>query len=169
MVIAHLPSGYLLSRFLFDRLGLSSGSKGILMFLGLLGAIFPDFDLIYFYWVDHGLVHHHRYFIHWPSFWLLLSIISVLWLKLSPLWISASAVKYAPLFFSLGGLSHVFLDAYVGDLWLFAPFYDKSFSLFHVPARYKPWWLNFIWHWTFIAELLLCVWAGIVYKKRGLL
>ena len=35
-----------------------------------------------------------------------------------------------------------------------------AFSLFTVSARYQPWWLNFILHWSFLLELAL--WAAAI-------
>jgi inner membrane protein len=68
--------------------------------------------------------------------------------------------------FSLNGLIHLFLDTIVGDIWWFAPFIDKSFALFIVPALYKPWWLNFLFHWSFALELAVVSWAAYLWKIR---
>jgi inner membrane protein len=57
------------------------------------------------------------------------------------------------------------LDSIVGDIWWFAPFVDKSFALFTVPALYHPWWLNFVLHWTFLLELLILLWAVNIWQK----
>lgn len=58
------------------------------------------------------------------------------------------------------------LDSVVGDIWWFAPFVDRPFALFTVPALYKPWWLNFFLHWSFALELAICAWALATYRRR---
>jgi inner membrane protein len=60
---------------------------------------------------------------------------------------------------------HLCLDSIVGDIWWLAPFVDRPFSLFTVPALYQPWWLNFLLHWSFGLELGLVVWAVFVWQR----
>jgi len=57
------------------------------------------------------------------------------------------------------------LDSIVGDIWWFAPFVDQRFSLFTVPALYKPWWLNFILHWSFALELAVVGSAVYLWRR----
>jgi len=64
------------------------------------------------------------------------------------------------------GVLHMLLDSIVGDIWWFAPFVDQAYALFNVPARYQPWWLNFLLHWSFALELALWVWAFVLYRAR---
>jgi len=61
--------------------------------------------------------------------------------------------------------AHLLLDTIVGDIWWFAPFIDKPFAFFTVPALYKPWWLNFLLHWSFALEL--AVFALAFYLLRN--
>jgi inner membrane protein len=56
------------------------------------------------------------------------------------------------------------LDSIVGDIAWLAPFSDERFALFEVPAIFKPWWLNFVLHWSFALELVLV--ASAVYCWR---
>lgn len=52
---------------------------------------------------------------------------------------------------------HLALDTVAGGvLWLW-PASDASFVLVEVPARHRPWYLNFVLHWTFWLELVLLV------------
>jgi hypothetical protein len=62
---------------------------------------------------------------------------------------------------------HLVLDSFVGDIWWFAPFIDRPYAMFTVPAIYTPWWLNFFLHWTFAVELGICVWALLIYRQRS--
>ncbi|GHT96641.1 hypothetical protein AGMMS49545_22150 [Betaproteobacteria bacterium] len=80
-----------------------------------------------------------------------------------PAW---KAWTFAALLFCSAALVHIILDTLVGDIWWLAPFYDKPYALFTVPARFFPWWLNFFLHWSFVAELLIWMWAIRLYRRR---
>jgi hypothetical protein len=60
------------------------------------------------------------------------------------------------------------LDSIVGDIWWFAPFIDKPYALFTVPAIYTPWWLNFILHWSFMLELVFVFCAVALWRRERL-
>lgn len=159
MFIAHGPCGYLLSIATLKRLSERPASSTVLIGAGVFGAIFPDIDLFYFYLIDERNTHHHRFFTHWPILWLGLLLCSA--------WVySKRRVGAAMLLFSLGGFSHMILDSLVSDIWWFAPFVDKPFSLAVVTDRYDPWWLNFLLHWSFAVELLICGCALALWRKR---
>lgn len=68
--------------------------------------------------------------------------------------------------FASAALLHIFLDTFVGDVWLFAPFIDQPYVFFEVSARYQPWWLNFIFHWSFFVEILICIIALILFIQK---
>lgn len=163
MFIAHLPSGYILSSLLLKRARQLPILTRTLMLVGVLGAVAPDFDLLYFYLVDNRQTHHHRYFVHWPILWFGMALVCMLWRQLAP----ASGRAIAALVFSLGGILHLLLDTFVGDIWWLAPFHDQPFALFSVPAVFKPWWLNFILHWSFVVELAIWLWALLIYRRRA--
>lgn len=157
MFIAHAPSGYLLG-VLLQRLRRSP----VILLACVIGATLPDLDLLYFYLVDGRQTHHHKYFSHWPLLWLGLTLPSAIWLGLR----RNSAATGAALAFALGGMLHMLLDSFVGDIWWLAPFHDQVYALFSVPARFQPWWLNFVLHWSFIAELAICLAALVLYLYR---
>jgi hypothetical protein len=163
MFIAHAPSGYLLATAMIRKLGASHVAAATVIFATIAGALVPDLDMFYYYLVDHGKVHHHRYVTHWPIVWIGLSAGCALWLRF------ASDKKHAllALMFCFGAVMHMVLDTMVGDIWWFAPFVDKPYALFTVPSLFQPWWLNFILHWSFAVELVLLVWALLVYRKRS--
>lgn len=162
MFIAHGPSGYILSSLVLNRAHIVPVSAVAVIASAVLGAVAPDFDLLYYHFIDADQTHHHRYFSHWPIFWLgliaLSSIICALWKHSAPVFLA--------LVFSLGGFLHIILDSFVGDIWWFAPFLDKPFALFTVTARFKPWWLSFFLHWSFAAELIICLWAYILCRHH---
>jgi hypothetical protein len=161
MILGHLPAGYLLTRQLFK---LHANPKGLWrpwLLAGLAGAVAPDLDMLYFYLVDQRQHHHHSYISHYPLLWGTLLVLAQAWR-----W-SGRAHYYAWLAccFSINGMLHLCLDSIVGDIWWFAPFVDRPFSLFSVPALYQPWWLNFILHWSFALELALVVWAVATWRQ----
>jgi len=163
MFIAHIPSGYLMSVSLLRRMRSVSVSASAVIAAGIVGAFAPDLDLIYLYLFDHGRTHHHRYVSHWPSAWLASILMSGLWFHLG----KRSKPAFLALVFGMGGMLHLILDSLVGDIWWFAPFVAKPYSLFTVPARFDPWWLNFVFHWSFAVELAICGWAFAVYRSRS--
>ena len=73
-------------------------------------------------------------------------------------------LTFLALIFSVGGLLHMLLDSVVGDIWWLAPIVDQPYALFTVPARFQPWWLNFVLHWSFVIELLIIVWAARLHQ-----
>jgi inner membrane protein len=65
MFVAHIPAGYLLSRYL------SRGhpDRKALILTGVVASVLPDTDLLWFYLVDNRQRVHHSYVFHWPLFW----------------------------------------------------------------------------------------------------
>lgn len=157
MIIAHAPAGYLIAKGMQAR-GLAA--RGVVA-AGILGALAPDFDMIYFYLWDGRQHHHHTYWSHYPIVWGSLLLLSLLWLYLS------GKGKASILFFvfCLSGFFHLVLDSLVGDVWWLAPFVDKPYALFTIKAQFKPWWLNFILHWSFLAEVLIVSATIYVFRR----
>lgn len=161
MFIAHLPAGYLLTRSLQNRFQTKR-----FIWVGLVASILPDIDLFYFFYIDHRQTLHHEYWTHWPLLWLalwLLSLIVILILK------KRSALIISTLFFSNLFL-HFVLDTYVGGInWLY-PFVDHNTFLLNVPARHSFWIANFIFHWTFLVEIIIslaALWIFMSTKKKS--
>ena len=196
MFIAHLPAGYICSKYaipLFKKQGINSW---YFIAAGIAGALTPDLDMLYFYFVDQRQHHHHTYWSHYPIVWFSLLCVSMVWLRWASVKqfaaISRDGVYAArgqesgaaidrdgvyaargqesgavlALIFSLNGFVHMLLDTVVGDIWWFAPFVDKPFALFSVASVYKPWWLNFILHWTILLEIAICLWAFLLWRRK---
>ena len=147
MLTAHLPSGYVLARCL---------PPGIprRMPAALIGAVFPDLDMIWFHLVDGGAVHHHRYWVHVPLFWAAVAAVALpfaAWLG----WLRTAGVFFAAI------LLHLILDTISGGVMWGAPVSEHLFVLFTVPARYSHWILSFVLHWTFLAEV--AVWGAALW------
>ncbi len=161
MIIGHAPSGYLLAYFLRNSFTGLALKPSTLFAAAIIGALIPDLDMLYFHLIDHRQHHHHSYFTHYPIFWLSLWLLSVLWVKVN----QKSKNAVLAVVFCSAGFLHLFLDSIVDDIWWLAPFVDRSYAMFTVPALYKPWWLNFIFHWSFFLELALWIYAIYLYRK----
>ncbi len=163
MFIAHGPSGYILATSLLERARTAQVSARAVILSGIAGALAPDMDMLYFYLVDGRQTHHHKYITHWPIGWLVLLIAAAIWLFAS----RRTKTPFLLVVSFLAGLLHLALDSVVGDIWWFAPFVDKPFALFTVASVFKPWWLNFLLHWSFAVELGICLWALLLYRRRS--
>lgn len=152
MLTAHLPSGYVLARVL---------PRGIpaLMPVALLGAVAPDFDMIWFHFVDHGAIHHHRYWVHIPLFWAGVAAVAL------PLAGWAGYLRTALVFFA-AVFMHLVLDTISGGILWGAPFSGHLFALFEVPAAYGHWVISFMLHWTFLAEVVVWLVAAWLWVRR---
>ena len=147
MIIGHLPGGYLVAK--------AAGAMGAAgLFWGIiLGSILPDFDMLWFLYVDHGTIHHHEYLTHRPAVWAVVLLIGTL--VRSPLLIGIG----------LGALVHMVLDSIVGSIaWLW-PLSEASFPLVVVPATHSNWVLSFLFHWTFAVEICLTLIAAWVFLR----
>lgn len=161
MFIAHLPAAYAISKMLLRGFKSAKINPGLFIAAGLAGAAAPDLDMIYFYVIDHRQSHHHTYFTHFPLVWLSLLLVSTAWCHFS----RSKASAILAMNFSLNGLVHMILDTFVGDIRWLAPFIDRYFSFFIVPALYKPWWLNFLLHWSFALELFILTGAILLWRR----
>jgi hypothetical protein len=146
-----------------ERVRLIRDVSSAVIVAGIIGSIAPDFDMVYFYLIDHRQTHHHKYVTHWPLVWLCLVAASLLWFRVS----RCSKASCLALVFTAGGVLHLILDSFVGDIWLLAPFGGKPYAMFTVPAVFNPWWLNFFFHWSFAVELIVCLWAFTLYRRRS--
>lgn len=153
MLIAHLPSGYLLAHWIHKKIPQYVKYKEM-MWVTLSGAIFPDLDLFYFFFIDQQQHHHHIYFMHWPIIWFSLAFIT---------WMMRRFKKTKILFltqcFFFAGVLHVILDSLVGDIWWLMPWVDQPFALATVEAISEHWWISFILHWSFLVEIVICLFA----------
>lgn len=152
MLTAHLPSGYILGRVWPQKVS-------ALMPVALLGAVIPDFDMIWFHFVDNGVIHHHRYWVHIPVFWLAVAVVAlpVAW------WFGV--IRTAVVFFA-AVFMHLLLDTISGGILWRAPFSDHLFALVEVPANYSHWIISFMLHWTFLAEILVWIAAITLWFRK---
>lgn len=163
MFIAHLPAGYLLSKGMaaMNHLRhLNPQAKSKLVVAGMIGAIFPDIDLLYFYLIDHRQHGHHSYWTHLPVFW---AIALLVWIAL--FWQRSRAWAWLGIVFGLSALGHMVLDSAAGGIrWLY-PVSMEYFRLAHVHAGRSWWVMNFVLHWTFLLEVVIVTSAGMMYLR----
>jgi len=157
MFIAYLPAGYILgSKIARSR---KAARNKLLLIFTMIGSVAPDLDLIYFYTLDNRIHSHHEYFSHMPIFWLGIGLLGALLFKLPRVSISLLGL-------CLGGLLHCILDTAVGGIYWMIPFDDSIIRFSHVPKRYDFWVFNFIFHWYFVFEILICGWAFNLCRKN---
>lgn len=154
MILAHLPSGYILAR-------LSRRAAGLPLLAALAGAAFPDLDLVWFYLVDGRSVHHHRYWFHAPGFWLIVAaaILAIITVR-APRHLPAFGLFFAAIFL------HLILDTLAGSIMWGWPFSTRLVALVEVPATQTHWILSFLAHWTFLVELGLILWAIVLFLSH---
>ena len=163
MIIGHLPAGYLLAHVVHQCHSVAKvTNRKLVLFAALIGSIFPDIDLLYFYLVDHRAHHHHTYWTHLPVFWLVLFALVLATL-------AATGRRRAFTLCGVFALSialHLMLDSIVGDIWWLYPFIDKPYALFTVAPSQTAWLLSFVLHWSFLLELGVALVASRVFLRR---
>jgi hypothetical protein len=157
MILAHLPSGYLLGRLWLRRYPRQARVMGAC----LVGAIAPDLDLIWFYLIDDRAFHHHRYWVHIPGFWGLVALFA-----LPLVWLFARGWFRPALAFLSAILLHLILDTLTGGILWAWPFSGHLYTLVTVPAAHANWVLSFLLHWTMLAELGIIMMALILYLRE---
>lgn len=151
MFIAHLPAGYILTKTIQKKA--SKPSLNVFR-AGLLGSVLPDLDLIYFYLIDNQQTPHHEYWMHWPLFWVAVGGTTLFFLKLwRPKYLMIALV------FFINIMLHMSLDSIAADMYWLAPFSNTAINMVVVPNKYDFWIWNFILHWTFFLEALICLLA----------
>lgn len=151
MLIAHLPAGYLTAR-------AGGASRGPLLWAALIGSVFPDFDMIWFLFVDQGSIHHHKYWVHAPGFWLILAAVILPFLS--------RPARRAGFMFLAAVMVHIALDTNAGGIMWLWPFSDHLYTFVTVPATQSNWVLSFMLHWTFLLELAVITLAAILLFTR---
>lgn len=160
MFIAHLPAGYLLTRFMQRKLGTTK-----YLWVGLVGSVLPDIDMLYFYLVDDRQTLHHHYWTHIPFLWFCFAILLAAAALMTR---HRRTVAAAGLVFLANIFIHLVLDTIVGGIaWLypFFPLYDSDLTLVTVPATHDLWIWSFVFHWTFLLELLLLTLAIALFVR----
>jgi hypothetical protein len=164
MFICHLPAGYLATRLLLSGRGVTRETRRRLMALGLAASVLPDLDLLWFFLVDHRRQVHHAYLPHKPFAWLAALAVAAGVMRL----MRASRVGWTALaVLGVNVMLHLVLDTTAGGIrWLW-PWTEAEFALSQPTARFHPWYLNFVLHWTFALEMALVIAALWVWRRRS--
>ena len=152
MIIAHLPAGYLAARRLQKQKHDTTAFCAL-----LLGSLFPDFDMLYFYTIGQTQIHHHRYITHIPAYYAGAGTVTGTALLL----LNKTRLLKWLVFFLAGVMLHLALDSFVGWIYWLKPFSDaKIGGHIFVDAKYDWWIWNFVFHWTMLIELTIVSFAG---------
>ncbi|MGB8813100.1 MAG: metal-dependent hydrolase [Paracoccaceae bacterium] len=155
MILAHLPAGYVLSRSV-------GAARGHLLWVALFASVLPDFDMFWFHLMDAGRIHHHRYWVHIPGFWLMIAAVA-----LPAVFYVKRALFGAALIFFASIFIHLILDSVGGGIMWLWPYDDRLISIVIVPATQSHWVLSFLLHWTFLAELAILATAVGLFMTRA--
>jgi inner membrane protein len=149
MLIAHAPAGYIVAKTMRQR------SPASYALCSVVFSVWPDLDLLYFYFFAHGKTFHHTYFTHLPlavlgSFLLTLPLLRLTGLR---------KFKGIYLFFFVNWALHLLLDTVNGGIMWLYPFSKRLFTFITVPPHYSHWIISFVLHWSFLIELAIVAWA----------
>lgn len=165
MFVAHIFAGYLGSRYYVNKADPEPGARQSLVYLftGMFFSIFPDIDLLYFYFITQHQPHsHHAYWIHMPWFWVVTLLLATI--------ISRGLKKNWQPYIVLSGFgiaSHLVLDSVAGGIYWLYPFSDIYWRMFSITPKYHWWVLNYLLHWTFLLEILIISFALYYMKADG--
>lgn len=164
MFIAHLPAGYISTKYIINKaqtIGLPLEDTKLYITVGLIAAMLPDFDMLYFYLIDNRQHLHHGYVTHLPVFW---AVPISIWAILSVIFKNKQSLLLS-IIVGLNVFLHLFLDTFVGKVRWLHPLSNMDFYFFDVPAQYDWWVWNFVLHWTFLFELGILSVAGVVLYR----
>lgn len=159
MFIAHLPAGYLLTRFVLKKTNYTTQRHtNYFYLLGALFSVLPDFDLFYFYFFNASQPHH-VYAPHIPLYWpLISSVVFIVAYK-----IKSNDLKLTAMLLLGNTLLHMLLDTLAGGIMWLYPYTSEFIRFSYIPATHNLWVMNFIMHWTFIFEIIICLTAIVIF------
>jgi len=154
MLIAHGPAGYLIG-----VLAARVKQRTDLVVAGLIGGLLPDLDAVGYHL---GLVQgfHRATPFHWPTTWLVITLIGLLLIMLR-----RKPGEFITVI-GIAALIHCGLDMTMAPLYWAAPFHWETYEMVHVPGGWSPYWLGFIFYWTFLVEVALIFAALFVWHTR---
>ena len=152
MFIGHLPAGYLTAAVFLSKDRSHGVQRKLRWAAALVGSVFPDLDLIYFYTLGGRQTLHHHYWTHLPFVWFCVAAVAA-WHPIGRIFVASVFV-------------HLILDTIAGGiLWLW-PFDPVSVVLVDVAAAHGWWVWNFVFHWSFSFEIVVTLAAILVWRNR---
>ena len=151
-----MPAGYIVSKIQDKK------AKPSYVVCSIIFSIWSDLDLFYYYFFDKTGAFHHTYFTHLPiialsGFFIMFPLIHLQRLK--------RFSSYYWIFYINWGL-HMICDTLTGGiLWLY-PFSNRLFTIISIPPISRSWIVSFVFHWSFIIELMIVVWAAVIFIKN---
>lgn len=165
MLIAHGPLGYILATVTQRWWKLPALSKIQIQWVAItafIGGIFPDIDLVFFYFIDSSQSHR-QLITHSLSMYISLLVVGVLLLRFS-------RFKYIGILmsvFALGTISHVFTDMITGMTIFLAPFSYELLGLISFDWYRSSIFIRYS-HVTGIGiELLIIAYAVFLWIRRN--
>lgn len=156
MLLAHIPAGYLLSTALLKRYApLPARQAQGLLWLGLVCATLPDFDLLYFHFVDERRHNHHSYWTHIPIWWAMSLLPIYAW----ALWRRRRTVSVACAVVLCNVWLHCALDSLASGIQWFYPLSERYFALLPLPGDDHWWSKRFVLNFCALVELSIIVLA----------
>ena len=163
MTFAHLPAGYITCRLLYNQFKHRIDSWNCYLLWGLLGSVAPDFDHLYFWFINREQDQHLN-FSHYPLFWVLLLIFSAFWFVID----RKSQNPVSAFMVSFGGFIHMILDTVPGHIFWLAPFSYQPFSIGELVEAANPWLVQSFPGWAYGVELLILIWSFSLFSRNSL-
>ena len=130
MFAAHTSIGYLSTK-LALKYSSHQEMRNRAYFFGVLGSVFPDIDLFWFYSLGQRAVHHHNYITHKPLAWLLIIIPVITYLL-----VKKSKWSIVGICFFGNVMLHIITDTIVGNIHWLWPFVKGGTTLVVVTTRH---------------------------------
>lgn len=169
MIFAHAPAGFIISYFTRRYWRAKEKPKKIiwLYVISMLGGIFPDVDLLYYYFSSATFSHHEIFthsFIVYLVFCLIIFLIGVL--------LKNHFLKISGILFFGGVCTHLATDSIgAGIVWLYpfshALFGLDNFAWYHHGFGYNYFAINYIMEGTVFFMLVLLIIKQILKKQKA--
>jgi len=164
MFVAHIFAGYLCTRQTIHRsvdCWHEPDQWKKYMVFGLVCSVLPDFDLLYFYLIDHRQHIHHSYWTHIPIFWIVFVSVG----SAVSRWIFQKRRGIWWIILFVNTWLHLILDTVAGGIYWFYPVTVERIRWIPITPQYDWWVLNYLLHWTFLFEVIIILTAIYVYRK----
>jgi len=142
----------------------SPKNLNVIWFLGAIGGIFPDFDIVLPFInreIEHRKLLTHSLIPYLALFLLINVLVALLRLDKE----KKEFIKTSNLVFFIGVLSHLFLDYFAGGLQLLSPLTNCYFG-YHLPfeATSPYWQFMYFTSYYVVGEIIVTIWFASIFK-----